>query len=162
MSQVPTWVSRVPTWMSRVPTWVRQGPTWVRRGPTWVSRGLTLVQGGRIPRPESVQRVLTTGWSVATTRLVIEPSSKSLRSQTLAGPQICVNRGDRPSCVQWAKLGLSNHASGIRHQVQGGWGGLPPKVPGGSGAATEGCGGPPSKPIRKKVNDPRAEGPEAS
>ena len=48
-----------------------------------------LQQGGRIPRPQSVQRVLTTGWSVATTRLVIEPSSKSLRSQTLAGPQIC-------------------------------------------------------------------------
>ena len=62
--------------------------------------------------PQSVQRVLTTGWSVATTRLMIEPSSKSLRSQTLAGPQICVNRGDRPSCVQWAKSGLSNHPSG--------------------------------------------------
>ena len=72
-------------------------------------------QGGRIPRPQSVQRVLTTGWSVATTRLMIEPSSKSLRSQTLAGPQICVNRGDRPSCVQWAKLGLSNQVSSIKY-----------------------------------------------
>ncbi len=75
-------------------------------------------QGGRIPRPQSVQRVLTTGWSVATTRLMIEPSSKSLRSQTLAGPQICVNRGDRPSCVQWAKLGLSNQVSSIKYQVR--------------------------------------------
>ena len=75
-------------------------------------------QGGRIPRPQSVQRVLTTGWSVATTRLVVEPYSKSLRSQTLAGPQICVNRGDRPSCVQWAKLGLSNQVSSIKYQVR--------------------------------------------
>ena len=83
------------------------------RADTGTARGKA--QGGRIPRPQSVQRVLTTGWSVATTRLVVEPYSKSLRSQTLAGPQICVNRGDRPSCVQWAKLGLSNHASDIRH-----------------------------------------------
>ena len=33
-------------------------------------KGSGEAQGGRTPHPQSVQRVLTTGWSVATTRLV--------------------------------------------------------------------------------------------